>query len=561
MMPYFNNQASLSRQNTEEILLYQLAFEKLLGSIFSRFHSIQFGQLDAAIEQTLQEIGRFVQADRSYLFLFSEDGQMMTNTHEWCAEGISSQKYLLQNLACADYIWTLNQLSNSEYIYIPKVDNMSPSAQPEQAILIEQQIQSLLIVPLKRNTKLYGFLGFDAVTQAREWSAEDINLLIIVAKILLYANDRKLTKDYIRIAWQIADSIEEGLFVISEPDAIIWANKAFTMITGYSYDEVVGKPHFFFSLVDPDQTALQDMHRTILANGRWSGTVNCKHKDGHSYPGSFLVSTSRDENENLTRYLVIFKDITEYYKVEQERARLQKQTLIAQKLNSLSAMSAAMVHEIAQPLNSIKVLVDGMIYCQQNNYDLPQSEIFQKLSEVSAEIGRIDTIIRDMRSFASLNQSTELSSCSWNESIERALGLLGRQLAAHEIIVSTTLTDSSPQMYANPLRLDHVLVNLLVNAIQALDISEKKEKKIHIITSYTDKHAILEIADNASGIDASLHDNIFEPFFTSKQSSHGMGLGLSVVASIMTSLKGQVTVYNNDRGGATFRLELPIIKD
>lgn len=558
MTPNFNNQASLSRQNAEEMLVYQLAFEKLLGSIFSRFHSIQFGQFDAAIDQTLQEIGQFVQADRSYLFLLSEDRQLMTNTHAWCAEGISVLKDNLQNLACADYNWTLTELFNAEYIYIPSVENMSELAQTEQELLLSQQIQSLLMIPLKRDTRLYGFLGFDAVTQARAWSMEDINLLIIVAKVLLYANDRKLTQDHIRIAWQLGDSIEEGVFVISEPDTITWANKAFTLLTGYSYEEVVRKPHFFFQLVEPNQESVQDMHRILMTKGKWSGTLTCKHKDGHSYPASFLVNTSRDENENSTHYLVIFNDITEYYKLEQTRAHLQKQTLTAQKLNSLSAMSAAVVHEIAQPLNSIKVLVDGMIYCHQNNYDVPQSEVFQKLSEVSSEIRRIDEIIRDMRSFASLNQSSELFPCNWNEAVERALGLLGRQLATHGILLHLSLTSNLPCMYANPLRLDEVLINLLVNAMQAFDLSGKTEKEIVCSTSYTDKHTILEIADNACGIDQSLHESIFEPFFTNKQSSHGMGLGLSVVASIMTSLKGQVTVYNNTKGGATFRLELPI---
>ena len=166
-----------------------------------------------------------------------------------------------------------------------------------------------------------------------------------------------------------------------------------------------------------------------------------------------------------------------------------------------------------------------------------------------------------MRSFASLNQFSEMSVCSWNESVERALALLGRELSTRAIILKKNLSADLPGMYANPLRLDQVLVNLLMNAIQALDTSANDVKIINLTTSYTAKYVILEIADNAGGIDASIHDDIFEPFYSNKQSSHGMGLGLSVAASIMTSLEGQVTYYNNDQGGATFRLELPIMRE
>ncbi len=545
-MPIFFDKASLTEQFTSE----------MLGSIFSRFHSSQYGQLDDAIQQTLQEIGTFVQADRSYLFLFSDDNLLMTNTHEWCAAGISAQKDNLQNLSLADYIWFINKLFSDDYIYIPSVENMSESAPREQAILASQEIQSLLIVPLKRNHKMYGFLGFDAVTQTREWSTEDIKLLTIVANILLWAKNHKVAEDFMRIARQLANSIEEGIFIIREPNTIIWTNQAFTQITGYAHKDIIGKPHFFLDLVEPEQATVKDMHRQLKEQGRWSGTVNCKHKDGYNYPASFFISTSRDENENLSRYLVILKDISEQYKLEQERIKLKKQTITAQKLNSLSAMSAGVVHEIAQPLNAIKVLVDGMLYCQQNDYELPQSE---KLGAVSTEIRRIDEIIQSIRSFASLNQSTALSSCSWNEAVERALGLLGRQLATHQIIISPSLAADLPRMYANPLRLDEVIVNLLANAMQALDLTEKTDKEITFKTNYIDKHTILEIADNACGIDESLHDMIFEPFYTSNNNAQGMGLGLSVVASIMTSMNGQVTVFNNEKGGATFRLELPII--
>lgn len=560
MMPSFINQASFNRQDPPESLQVQLAFHKLLGSIFSRFHSSSYDQLDDVIEETLKETCTFIQADRCYLFLSSENSMFASNTYEWCQEGVSAQKEYLQNLDLYNFTWFRNKLLRTDYLFIPSVEKISACAPKEHIVWPKQEICSALIIPLKHHDKLYGFLGFDAVGQARAWSDEDINLLTIIANIFLWVHQGKQSEQLIRIYRQLANSLEEGILIINEPNQVIAINQAFSEITGYSYADILGQPHFLFGLMEADQDKIHEMHQQLRTQGKWAGTVTGRHKDGSSYPARYSINTSQDEIDKLTRYMAIFKDISDDYRLEQERAALRKQTMTAQKLNSLSAMSAAVVHEIAQPLNAIKVLVDGMLYCQHNHFELPQSEIFEKLANVSTEMKRIDEIIQSIRSYANSNQSAELSSCSWNEAVERVLGLLGRQLATHQIVIKPVLIDELPRMVANPLRLDEVLLNLLVNAMHALDYCQKAEKEIICQTGYTDKMAILEVADNAYGIDESIHELIFEPFFTNKQSIHGMGLGLSIVASIMTSLKGQVSVFNNDKGGATFRLELPIIE-
>ncbi len=554
----FRDQTFFIKSVDKATLDYQLAFEKLLGSIFTRFLNVTDDDLDEMIQLTLEEIGSFVQADRAYLFLLSDYKQLMSNTHEWCAEGILPQIEHLQDLSLTEHSWIITELSGSDSLYIPLVEDMPESAQIAQELLAMQGIKSLLLVPLMISHNLAGFLGFDAVTEPRLWSKEDINLLAIIAKILAFAKERKRSHDIDRITRQLLDSIGEGIFIIRHPDTISEINQAFSRITGYHKEDIVGKHHQLLDLVERDWAILGDMHKKLTEQGNWTGIVKGIHKDGHVYPASLSISTHHDTHEHLTRHLVIFQDLTEHQKLIQERNRLQKQTLTAQKLNSLSTMSAGMVHEIAQPLNSIKVLVDGMLYCHQNSYALPETEIFEKLGEVSTEIKRIDEIIQHMRSFARLNQSDELSPCNWNEAVRRALGLLGRQLAAHEIIVSTMLQPNAPQIYANPNRLDEILLNLLVNSMQALDATRQANKEIICRTFHAEDYTTLEIADNASGIDDSIQEMIFEPFFTTKPAGQGMGMGLSIVESIMSLLNGQISVYNNDNGGATFRLELPV---
>lgn len=553
--------SSLPYQQAEDLLRHQLSFEKLLGSIFTRFINVDDIRLDDAIQQTLGEVGSFVQADRAYLFLFSNFKQVMSNTHEWCAEGITPQISTLQNLPFEEYSWFLSELAKSDHLYIPCVEEMPAAAQTVKETLTRQDIRSVLHVPLEINKKIAGFLGFDAVKNTCQWSEEVINLLAIVAKIIGYTKEHRKARDTVQVAEHLLDNIGEGIFIIKNPEIVIWANQAFAHITGYGPDEVIGQKHQLLNLVELEPEVFKEMHGSLRELGFWHGVVQGKHKDGHTYPARMNISSTWDGKAKITRHLVILQDLTEHHNLLKEREKLQIQTLTAQKLNSLSTMSAGVVHEIAQPLNSIRVLVDGMLYCHQNNYYLPESEIFEKLGEMSTEIKRIDEIIQHIRTFASLNQSTEMRSCTWNLAVERALSLLGRQLAAHQILVTRHLQEDLPPIYANPNRLDELLLNLLVNAMQALDSSQSHNKEI-ICRTFSDKnYSILEVADNGTGIDENLHRTIFDPFFTTKKAGEGMGLGLSIVESIMNNLNGQIKVYNNEKGGATFRLELPIYQD
>lgn len=543
----------------QESLRYQAAFEELLGNISTLFINITIEDIDNEIERTLKYIGEFVHADRAYLFNIKYQKNIMNNTYEWCAAGIEPQKDKLQNLPLNEYAWWMEQLENSDHLYIPSVANMGEDREREKELLLGQDIQSLLVVPMSSQGKLRGFLGFDQIKHHAVWSNRDIALLKMVTEIFVYALERKRSARQLDIAFRMFDSIAEGMMIINQ-QKITWINQAFTAITGYSYDEIVGQEYCLLDTPEGKLYALFNEIRDYLTrNHTWQGLVMAHHKMGHVFPAAAFVSIIQNSPPEQRDYYVIFADITEQDRLNQERKRIRQQTTQLQRLNSLSALSGGIVHEIAQPLNSIRVLVDGMLYCHHNGLPLSNTEIFSKLGDISLELGRIDEIINHMRSFANLSNRPELEPCIWNEVVARALKLLGRQLAAHSICVTTRLDPHIPIMRGNLNRLDEVLVNLLVNAMQSLDLSEGESKEITCRTFTTDSHCCLEVSDNGIGIDEEMLDQIFEPFVTTKSSYQGMGLGLSVVQSIISALDGQVRAFNNPQGGATFQLELPAI--
>lgn len=541
----------------KESLRYQMAFEELLGRISTRFINLTTSDIDNEIERTLKYIGEFVKADRTYVFWFYERRKIMSNIYEWCGPGIESHKDDLQEVPLESFAGIRQQLNQCDYLHIPSVAEMGPETETEKRLLSEHGIKSLLVVPITYRNKVAGFLGFDQIKKPATWRDRDITLLKIVAEIFIYALERKRSARQMDMVIKILDSISEGMMTLNS-DKITWVNEAFTALTGYGYDEVVEYAYSDRTLAEIEPELSDEINESLRRTYTWRGVITARHKQGYLFPAMVFISTINNQPDRHS-YFVIFADITEQRRLSDEKRRLANQTMQLQRLNSLSALSAGLVHEIAQPLNSIKVLVEGMLYCRNNYYPLSKAEIFAKLGDISIDLGRIDEIIQHVRSFANLSNKPELEPCNWNQVVARALKMLGRQLAAHGINVVTNLSEDLPIMRGNLNRLDEVMVNLLVNAMQSLDLSDKEDKTVLCRTFTSGSWCCLEITDNGSGIEPELIDEIFEPFITTKTSYQGMGLGLSVVQSIIGALGGQVKAFNNSRCGATFRLELPAI--
>ncbi len=181
-------QAQLPSDRLAEDLARRSDLEQLVTRVSRSFVGLGSDDLAAAIERALAQAGTFVAADRCYLFQFDLDAATMTNTHEWCADGIEPQIGILQDLPLAIFPWCLRILADEAYIDTPLVDDLPQEAAAEKAILKEQGIQSVLLVRLcNRAGEVTGFMGFDAVRAVRPWRTEDIQLLTVLSDLVAAA--------------------------------------------------------------------------------------------------------------------------------------------------------------------------------------------------------------------------------------------------------------------------------------------------------------------------------------------------------------------------------------
>ena len=186
------------RKAAEKIAHERFAFETLISNLSSFFISLPPENLDRGINYALQATGAFFAVDRSYLFRFSEDRKLMSNTHEWCAAGITPQKDNNQNHHLEALPWWAEKIKHDDYVHIPDVDNLPVEAAKEKRVFQDQDIKSLLCVPIRKNGRLFGFLGFDAVKEKKFWLDNQITLLNVVAELISNALIRHQSEERIR---------------------------------------------------------------------------------------------------------------------------------------------------------------------------------------------------------------------------------------------------------------------------------------------------------------------------------------------------------------------------
>ena len=179
------------RKEIESVLARRMDFQNLLMSLATTFVNVPLEDMDTAIQNTLCSAGMFTDSDRAYLFMYDFDLDIMSNTHEWCAEGISAAIDLLKAVPCEPFrqIWVVPH-QHGEIVHVPEVD-LLPEGDPLKEILSEQGIRTLVTIPLYLRGTSLGFIGFDAVRHVKTWGADEINLLQVMAELFTNVEMRR----------------------------------------------------------------------------------------------------------------------------------------------------------------------------------------------------------------------------------------------------------------------------------------------------------------------------------------------------------------------------------
>jgi len=383
---------------------------------------------------------------------------------------------------------------------------------------------------------------------------------------------------------QLTEATLDAIVVADERGVISLFNAAAQRTFGYSEQEVLGQP--LTILMPPEyheahQRGLRHYLETREARvvGR-TIELRGRRKDGEVFP--LELSLSAVELPEEIYFLGAIRDLT-------ERQRLQARIVQAEKLASLGLMIAGVAHEINNPLayvaNNLAVLerdirgltalvaayeaaqailesarpdLAAQVAQLAEEIDLPyvKEHIEQIVSSTRQGVKRVADIVQNLRGFARLDQAA-VGWVNLHDTITSSLEMIRGRLGRCHIVVEQQFGDL-PLVMCAPAQINQVFLNLLVNALQAIEATSKGGGRIEIRTRAAGDEVIVEVADDGRGIPAELLPRIFDPFFTTKAVGEGTGLGLSISHGIVSDHGGRIEVENTPGQGSRFRVILPI---
>lgn len=667
------------RKRTEAVLNKRLKLEQIISSISSRFIKLEANDLDSEINYALKEVGKNTDSDRSYVYYFSDDLSTFSNTHEWCAEGISAQRENQQNVPTSQFEWWMDELKVFNPIHIGDVDQMSEESINEKKSLQAQEIKALLVVPLVSANKLIGFVGFDSVRTKKTWAEEDIIVLKILSEIfsntisrinsesalrqseekyrsifetavegicgidentvikycnpqfakmlgyevdelighefyqLVVHNDREnfsnkleerktgkrdvferrlIRKDGIELIAKasVAPSLDEqgnyagafGMFtditeekkkeaelkklslgihqnsasvVITDPNgAIEYVNPHFTLVTGYTFEEAIGKNPRILKSGQTDPALYKELWNTIINGDVWRGEFLNKKKNGDLFWESVSISPIKNDKNEITNFIAIKDDITEKKKLIEELTEAKEK---AEEMNRVkSSFFANMSHELRTPLIGIlgfaEVIQDELqndphFVKMAKNIHLGGKRLLETLNMIlnisKIESGKIDARFDKIEIVSILRDVVSLYS----------------QLAMNKNINLEFRTDEEKIIcYADEKLVGDIFNNLVNNALKFTDTGS-----IIVEASINQHHTVIKVTDTGIGIPPEKQELIWEEF---RQSSEGLGrgfegtgLGLTISRKYVELMGGQIYLESKEGIGSTFIIELPLV--
>jgi PAS domain S-box-containing protein len=434
----------------------------------------------------------------------------------------------------------------------------------------------------------------------------DISMLRI-AEEKLAASEKKFRS--------IIQHLSDMIFLVDNQGTILFESPSVSKVLGYEPNYLVGKNGFDFIHSKDIENVKIELQNVITRKNDFKPTeLRLKHKDGswiytemlgdnlsdHSIEGGILL-TARDitehkanmsqlklYREHLEQLVKIRTEELEQQKTQLENAlvelkRTQAQLIQSEKMASLGVLTAGVAHEINNPVNYISTAVEGLKMTladvtsilkhyekiNKNNvseklheieelkkaldYPLLQEGINVLVNNMSSGIERITDIVKSLRTFARVDEN-ELKLCNIHEIIDATLIMLQPQIKNRIDFIKSY--SKLPKINCYPGKLNQVFMNLLSNAIQAI----QGQGTITIETSINKHKQILSISisDTGIGIPVAIKEKIFEPFFTTKDAGKGTGLGLSITYGIVQQHKGSIDVKSEQGKGSEFIINLPL---
>lgn len=353
---------------------------------------------------------------------------------------------------------------------------------------------------------------------------------------------------------ELVQTMSEALALTDEQHRITFVNDSFCQMFGYSNQEVLSKP--LLSFVHRDY--LEDMRNCMLnqvhSDDRQRYETAWLTKEGNKI--FTLTSPKRiiDPVKGYVGCLGVFTDITELKIIEKREKKHLMEMAHVSRVTTLGEMSSQIAHELSQPLAAISALSTGSLKIMKSNTS-DRDEIIESLTDISEQSSRAREIVLRLRNFVRFEE-IQYTSIEMNRLVRSVVHLVEVEARWHSLPVTLELQGEIPTTLGDRILIEQVVLNLVHNAIEAMQATDRHQRGLTIRTSSVAEDKLqVEVIDSGPGISEEDIRQIFKPFFSTK--SEGMGMGLAITRSIIKAHNGKLSARNNDDFGATFSFTLP----
>ncbi len=542
-------------KHREQELVHREAFEALLTGISTRFVELPARETDLGIDQALEDLGRLVGVDRSYVFLFSGDGALMDNSHEWCAESIVPQKENLRRIASSELAWALQKTLDRQILYVPSVAELPAEAATEQAHWQSQGIQSLVTVPILIAGQAAGFLGFDAVRAEMRWDEQDIDLLQTIGNLFGNAIERQRTEKAQQESERKLATLMHNLPGMAyrcrndQDWTMLFVSEGCRALTGYRVEDLLDNREISYAaLIHPEdreyawqqvQIAL-GLKRPFQLEYRIRTATGVERWVWEQGMGVF------DQDGELLGIEGFISDITEHQKAL-ETLRLSDRMK--------TEFVKTVAHEIRTPLTAIL----GFSELVLTNVGITSQERQESLRYIYERSLLLAEMVDDMLDIARIESGAPLSlkiaPCSVADIFQQMEFFLKSQVSLHPLEIK--LAAEATLLQVDKGKMAQVLENLLCNAVKF----SAPKSLVRIEGGLVDGAYQILVVDQGIGMTPEQVDKVFDKFYradASDTAAAGVGLGMSIVKHIVEGHGGSVRVESELQRGTRVSFTIPL---
>lgn len=355
-------------------------------------------------------------------------------------------------------------------------------------------------------------------------------------------------------------SLSDILIICNNEMEVIKVNREFTKHLGYKIDRS-GTLHLRDMIPN---NSFAELKQLILSGEFKHYETELITRSGRKFLASLNGSTLANEKSGSGMYIIIAKDKTEVYEMMSRVRESQSQLLHSGRLASLGEMAAGIAHELTQPLNAILLFARNSIK-NLSDQGIRNEMLEENLSLIVDRVKKASSIIKSLKGFAR-KSAEEKVPININLLISDVMKFFENQLRLSDVEIDLDLDQSLPDVIAHNVRIEQVFLNILQNALQAMDHTDTPRLTIRTYVEQNlspdnlkpQRYIAITITDNGEGMSAETRQRIFDPFFTTREVGSGTGLGLSIVDRIMRDHSGYIWVDSSPGYGSCFSLYLPV---